>query len=90
MLLEISFIILVLVVAIMAAVMVGIIGEMKALRTHVSTMTQEADRALFEAPDVRRRIAAVERQCVGINRVLRQLEKRRNKCRPDARRAEHV
>ena len=42
MLLEICFIGLVLVVAVLAAVMVGIVGEMKALRTHVKTMTMEA------------------------------------------------
>lgn len=77
MLLEICFIGLVLVVAILAAVMVGIVGEMKALRTHVRTMTTEADRALAEAPEVRKRIAAVERQCVGINRAIRQIEKNR-------------
>ena len=71
MLLEICFIGLVLVVAVLAAVMVGIVGEMKSLRTHVKTMTMEAERALAEAPEVRKRISAVERQCVGINRALR-------------------
>ena len=77
MLLEICFIGLVLVVAVLAAVMVGIVGEMKALRTHVKTMTMEAERALAEAPEVRKRISAVERQCVGINRVLRKIESSR-------------
>ena len=77
MLLEICFIGLVLVVAVLAAVMVGIVGEMKALRTHVTTMTTEADRALAEAPEFRKRIASVERQCVGINRVLRRIESSR-------------
>ena len=77
MLLEICFIGLVLVVAVLAAVMVGIVGEMKALRTHVRTMTAEADRAIAEAPEVRKRISAVERQCVGINRAIRQIERNR-------------
>lgn len=90
MLLELCFIILVLVVAIMAAAMVGVIGEMKALREHVRIMTASADQALIDSPDIRKRLTTVERQCVGINRVLKEIEKRRNKFRPDRRHAEHI
>lgn len=87
--LEFFVIVLAIVIAILVALLTGIIGEMRALREHVRIMTAHADRALYDAPDLRSRITSLERHYHALSRVLRELEKRRNKYRPDTRHAEH-
>lgn len=87
---ELFVIVLAIVIAILVAVLTSIIGEMRALREHVRIMTAHADRVLHESPDIRSRVTSLERHYSALSRVLRELEKRRNKYRPDRRNAEHM
>ena len=88
--LELFVIALAIVIAILCAVLTGIIGEMRALREHVRIMTAHAERTLDDAPDIRTRLTSLERHYNGMSRALREIEKRRNKYRPDRRHAEHM
>lgn len=88
--LEIFVICLTFIVALLVAVITGLVSEMRALREHVRVMTCNADRVLYESPDIRSRVTSLERHCNALSRVLRELEKRRNKYRPDRRNAEHM
>lgn len=87
---NVVIIFLVLIIAFIVAYLVGLAGQIAAMREHLASTAARADAVLATSPDVHQRLTSLERKYTGMARYLREIQKRPSRQNRDKKNAEHM
>ena len=87
---NVAIIFLILIIAFIVAYLVGLAGQIAAMREHLVSTAARADAVLASSPDVHQRLTSLERKYTGMARYLREIQKRPSRQNHDRKNAEHM